>query len=285
MKIIQISDTHITHLGGTTNENAERAIRFINSLQADLVVHTGDITIMDPDRDADREVAVRILAGVEAPLKVIPGNHDVGEPGDNPFGDRPVTSERVAAYRAHFGDDRFVELVGDWAVVGIDSELFESGLSEEAEQWEWLERLPEVVGERPTLVFTHKPIRAPRAEQQDTHLSIGSVAAPRLEESLAKIDVRGYGSGHLHHYALTWLDGRPVVSAPSTAFNVASETSAELMGPGLSQLGIVEWTLAERTAKPYFRAPLDLEDAFLLEIDAVRAALDEMGISLTGLSA
>ncbi|UOQ56631.1 metallophosphoesterase [Leucobacter allii] len=280
MKIIQITDTHISHLGGTTNVNAERAIRFINALEPDFVIHTGDVTIMDPDEDRDRATAQEILAGIAAPWRALPGNHDVGEPGDSPFADRAVTSERVAAYRAHFGDDRFVERVGEWAVVGFNSELFGSGLPEEAEQWAWLEGLPELVGPHPVLVFTHKPVRAPSPELQNPHVAVGAESLPRLEELLARLDVRGYGSGHLHHYALTARDGAPVVSAPATAFTAGSSAGDEVTGPGLKQLGVVEYGIADGVVTPRFRAPADLVEADLLEIASVREALAAMGFDL-----
>lgn len=103
MKIVQISDTHISYLGGATRDSATRMIEFVNSLHPDFVIHTGDVTILDPDEDRDRVAAAEVLAGLDAPLKVLPGNHDVGEPGEEPFGDRPVTSERVHAFRSTLG--------------------------------------------------------------------------------------------------------------------------------------------------------------------------------------
>lgn len=279
MKIVQISDTHISYLGGSTADNARRAVEFINELEPDFVIHSGDVTILDPDEDRDREAASEILSAIAAPYRVLPGNHDVGEPGEDPFGDRPVTSERVAAFRRHFGDDRFVELVGDWALVGVNSELFDSGLPEEAEQWEWIEGLPERIGARPALFFTHKPVWALAPELQNTHLSIGPDSLPRLESVLDRLDVRGFGSGHLHHYALTEHGGVPVVSAPSTAF-VHRSVSTDIVGPGLSQLGIVEYVLDDRSALPFFRAPVDLVESEFLDVAEARIALEAMGVVL-----
>ncbi|QNA91604.1 MULTISPECIES: metallophosphoesterase [unclassified Microbacterium] len=279
MKLVQITDTHISHLGGSPSSNAERFVAFINDMEPDLVVHTGDVTILDPDEDRDRVAAKEILAGISAPLLVLPGNHDVGEPGDDPFGDRPVTSDRIAAFRAHFGIDRFVEVVDGWAVVGFNSELFDSGLPEEAEQWTWLESLPGQVGPRPVVVFTHKPVWAYAPEYQNTHLTVGPDSLPRLEAVLAQLDVRAFGSGHLHHYALTEREGAAVVSAPSTAFVHRGAVSADIVGPGLAQLGVVEYELGERVL-PSFRAPLDIVEPEFLEVEPARIALDAMGVTL-----
>lgn len=280
MRIIQISDTHISHLGGDTNANAERIVRFVNELSPDFVVHSGDVGILDPDEDRDRVAAQRILVGIEAPMRVLPGNHDVGEVGAHFTANRPVSSERLAAFRSRFGEDRFVEIVGGWAVIGLNSEIFESGLPEEQEQWAWIERLPELVGDRPALLFTHKPIRAPRPELQRPAVSVGAEALPRLEALLAALDIRAYGSGHLHHYALTEHEGVPVVSAPSTAFLARSSAGPELTGPGLVQLGIVEYVVDDEAARPCFRAPVDLVEKDLLQIDSVLSALASMGVEV-----
>jgi len=279
VKLVQITDTHISYLGGSPTANAARIVEFINELAPDLVVHTGDVTILDPDEDRDRVAAKEVLAGIVAPLRVLPGNHDVGEPGDDPFGDRPVTSDRVAAFRAHFGLDRFVEIVDGWAIVGLNSELFDSGLPEEDEQWAWIETLPAQAGPRPVVLFTHKPVWAYAPEYQNTHLTIGPQSLPRFEAVLAQLDVRAFGSGHLHRYALSEREGAVVVSAPSTAFVHRTAVSADVIGPGLTQLGVVEYQLDDRVL-PVFRAPIDIVEPEFLEVEQARIALDAMGVTL-----
>ena len=142
MRIVQISDTHLSHLGGPTNDNLERLIPFVNDqLRPDLVVHSGDVLIADPDSAADRAAARELLSGITAPLRVVPGNHDVGEPGDEPWGGLGTTSARVAAFAGAFGPDHWLEL-GDYAVIGLNSEVLSTGLPEEQAQWDWLETVP-----------------------------------------------------------------------------------------------------------------------------------------------
>ncbi|MBK0419454.1 metallophosphoesterase [Leucobacter sp. CSA1] len=283
MRIIQISDTHISQLGGTTNENAEKAIELVSELEPDLVVHTGDVTILDPDEDDDRVAAKAILSRIEAPLRVLPGNHDIGEPGADPFGGKSVTSERVAAFRAHFGEDRFVDEVGEWTVVGFNSELFGSGLPEEEDQWAWLESLPERLGGRPTLIFSHKPVWAHAPEYQTPKVSLDAAVLPRLEAILSRIDARGFGSGHLHHYALTAAPSRPsavAVSAPPTAFVHRSAEMARVTGPGMNQLGVVSYEIEGDRVLPFFRSRIDFEEKEFGEVDSAMRALGAMGIEL-----
>ncbi|AIT60033.1 transposase [Corynebacterium doosanense CAU 212 = DSM 45436] len=159
------------------------------------------------------------------------------------------------------------------------SELFDSGLPEEDEQWAWIETLPAQAGPRPVVLFTHKPVWAYAPEYQNTHLTIGPQSLPRFEAVLAQLDVRAFGSGHLHRYALSEREGAVVVSAPSTAFVHRTAVSADVIGPGLTQLGVVEYQLDDRVL-PVFRAPIDIVEPEFLEVEQARIALDAMGVTL-----
>ena len=49
MRIVQLSDTHISHLGGVPAANMSLLTSYINNeLRPDLVVHTGDVVIANP---------------------------------------------------------------------------------------------------------------------------------------------------------------------------------------------------------------------------------------------
>ena len=277
MRIIQVTDTHISAHGGSTNENLVKMIDFVNDLQPDLVVHTGDVSILDPDNAADRAEAAQLLSGLKAPFRVLPGNHDVGEPGDTPFGGVGVNSERVAAFRDVFGDDRWVQDIGEFSVVGFNSELMSSGLPEEDEQWAWLEALPGRLNARPTVIFSHKPIHAPAPGLQVSNFSLSQESLGRLRPFLKRINVQAFGSGHLHRWALNAHDGVQAISGPSTAFVMRG--TEERFGPSLSQLGVVEYQFREGgTVTPFFRARPDLVEHVALDIAAFRIALDEMGV-------
>lgn len=283
MRIVQISDTHITHLGGTTNDNAEKAVDLVNELRPDLVVHTGDVTILDPDVDEDRPVAKHLLSRIEAPLHILPGNHDIGEPGGKPLGNRPVTSERVAAFRAHFGPEQFLTEIGDWSVVGFNSELFTSGLPEEQEQWTWLESLPQRLAGRPTLFFSHKPVWAHSPEHQVPQIALDASVLPRFEEILARSNARGFGSGHLHHFALSTpastalAAGVFAVSAPPTAFVLRDDKMAAVAGPGLNQVGVVTYDIDGDAVLPLFRTRIDFEEKEFGDVESMKQAIAAMG--------
>jgi hypothetical protein len=58
----------------------------------------------------DREAAWRLHEKVDAPLLVLPGNHDVGESGVSLWMDISVRSDRVACFTRTWGPDRFFPL-------------------------------------------------------------------------------------------------------------------------------------------------------------------------------
>src|SRR5258708_23473464 len=128
MRISPFSDTHISHLGGVCYGNAERLVDYLNEVAApDLAINTGDVVILDPDAADDRDAAMRIHERIHAPLRVLPGNHDVGECAAEPWRGIGVSSQRVQGFRSAWGSDRLL-LFGDaahhaqeWAFVRINS--------------------------------------------------------------------------------------------------------------------------------------------------------------------
>jgi 3',5'-cyclic AMP phosphodiesterase CpdA len=274
MRIVQISDTHLSHLGGVTNDNFEILVTFVNDvLKPDLIVNTGDVALLSPDSTEDREIARRLHERFQAPIRILPGNHDVGEPGVKPWAGISVTSERVAAFREVFGADRWVEVFPEWAVIGINSEVVSSGLPEEAEQWEWLATLPGLIEQRPTLLFMHKPVWSPIDQHIEHALAISEEGRDRLLDILAPVDLRAVGSGHLHRYEASTHGEVLTVSAPSTAFIAGA---GGLLG-GLSQLGVVEYVCQDGDVKARFRSvPTLVEDEPWLQPEFV-ASWNELG--------
>jgi 3',5'-cyclic AMP phosphodiesterase CpdA len=281
MRIVQLSDTHISHRGGATVENAQLLVELINALEPDFVVHSGDVSILDPDNADDRAAAKRLLDGIAAPHRVLPGNHDVGEPGPNPWQGLATTSERVTAFTDVFGADHWVEILGDWALLGLNSEVMGKGLPEEAAQWAWLETVPELVGDRSVIGFSHKPVWAP-IDLGDHQVGLFDADRERLLRILGDVDLRAWGSGHLHYYGVAQRE-RPggakitTVSAPATGF--VNEMATFFM-PGLVQQGIVVYEVREDGAlRAFFRSRTDLEEGDAEAIPAFKAAMHDLGIS------
>jgi 3',5'-cyclic AMP phosphodiesterase CpdA len=275
MRIVQISDTHLSRLGGVTTSNLRLIAAWTNvTLRPDLIVNTGDIVAASPDQPLDRGWAREVHAAFEAPVVYLPGNHDVGEPGHAPWKGLGVTAERVAAHREVFGQDRFALRADGWLVIGINSELLGSGLEDEAGQWQWLESELSAPGHRRVLVFCHKPLWLPRATPSEAALTVPDEARERLL-ALAGDRLAAVGSGHLHRYRRRPRPERPGVLevwAPSTGFVGQTETES----PHFEQLGVVEWRLRDGDLNAWFRAPSDLEEREGMAIDELVRTVAEL---------
>jgi 3',5'-cyclic AMP phosphodiesterase CpdA len=279
LRIVQISDTHLSHRGGVTNRNCERLIRFINQdLRPDLVVHTGDVSMLDPDSAADRNTASELLSRISAPLRVLPGNHDVGEPGDRAWGGLAVTSNRVTAFTSVFGADHWVELLGDYALIGLNSEILSTGLPEEHAQWDWLESVTDQAGTRPALVFCHKPIWPPVPGPTEVPLSVPDGARDRLLHALDRVNVKVYACGHLHRFEIGQHGRALTVIAPSTA--AVSRGRDDLAGTGLRQLGLVEYRCEAGDVDVYFRSVPELVEGAARDIEQFELTAQDMGVAL-----
>ena len=243
MRIVQLSDTHISHLGGTPSENFSLLAGYLNTeIRPDLVINTGDVVILNPDSDKDREAAWRLHREIEAPLLVIPGNHDVGECADEPWMGIEVTSNRVAGFTRTWGPDRFF-LPGsaatgsaDWAFIGINSERMSSGLPEEDEQWEWLTGVAEQVKGKSVMLFLHKPLWFPGGSRSG--ITIAAADRQRLLSLFAGARLRAVANGHLHRYRRAFEGSILTVWAPSLTFATPADTAH---GLDPSPAGIVEY--------------------------------------------
>jgi 3',5'-cyclic AMP phosphodiesterase CpdA len=252
MHIVQISDTHISHFGGVTSENFDLLVDFVNNeLRPDLVVNSGDVSILTPDIADDRELAHKMHQNFTAPVHVLPGNHDLGEAGEHAWMGITVTSERLAAFRGTFGTDRFVDTTEEgWAIIGMNSEILSSGLPEEDEQWGWLESTAAQVEGRKILLFLHKPLWSPMPGFTEHALAVTDSDRERLLSIFSASQLRAVGSGHLHRYASSFEGEVLTVWAPSTAFVVQSAAWKF----GLNQIGVVEYHLSGDEIAAYFRS-------------------------------
>ena len=220
-------------------------VEYINTeLRPDLVVNTGDVVIANPDSAEDRETAWRLHQEIQAPLLVLPGNHDVGESADDPWLGISVTSNRVAGFTQVWGPDRFFRLgsaatgSADWAFIGINSERMSSGLPEEDEQWEWLASVAEQVQDKSVMLFLHKPLWFPGGSRSG--LTVPEPDRQRLISLFAGARLRVVANGHVHRYRRAFEGEILTVWSPSLTF--ASPADPE-HGLAPSPSGIVEYRI------------------------------------------
>jgi 3',5'-cyclic AMP phosphodiesterase CpdA len=245
VRIIQLSDTHISHLGGVPAENMSLVTHHLNNvIRPDLVVHTGDVVIANPDSVPDRDMARRLLAEIDAPLLVLPGNHDVGESADDPWKDLPVTGERIGAFSAAWGQDRFfltgnaTDRSDDWVFIGLNSERLGSGLPQEREQWDWLAGVAERARGKSVMLFLHKPLWFPGGSQSG--ITVPESDRERLIALLSGARLRVVANGHVHRYRRALEAEILTVWAPSMTFALPPDQER---GLGPSSPGIVEYRI------------------------------------------
>lgn len=243
MKIAQISDTHLSDRHGFFVENFLRTVDAVNDWQPDLVIHTGDLSINGADRKADLDFSMRAMERIDAPVRVLPGNHDVGEePGFEQL-DQPTTEARLRIYQQMVGDDRWAFDAGaGWRIIGLNAQVLGTGLDREAEQFDWLELelSTAAAAGRPIGIFTHKPLFFPRHITGDTPGTIfmPAGARSRMFSLLTRHRVRFVASGHLHKFLDIRLAGTRWIWAPATAYR-----SGLKVGVGHATLGFIKMEL------------------------------------------
>ena len=97
---------------------------FLPRLSADLIVHTGDVTLDGANGEGDFAMAATAMADMPAPLRVVPGNHDVGDLGSAT--EKPDAA-RIARHERHFGATPWVEDRPGWRLLGLSSQVIGAG--------------------------------------------------------------------------------------------------------------------------------------------------------------
>jgi len=216
-KLIQISDTHLSPHQGFFYDNFVAVADAINAAAPDLVVSSGDLSVNGPEHEDDIAFARWCHERIEAPLYCLPGNHDVGEEPGGEHLYQMLDDRLLARYRRHFGLDWWHTELDDWRLIGLNSQLFNTGLPQEAEQWDWLEQALDFDG--PIGVFQHKPlyIFGPGEDPQPKN-AISPKAQDRLNGLYRNAGVRFIGSGHIHLHRMTEITDIAHIWCPSTAF-------------------------------------------------------------------
>ena len=227
MLIAQISDLHCREvdspkiLGNDNNFNIMRAVSRLNEFvpQPDVVIATGDLT--SAGRHEQYTALHELLAPLEIPIYLLPGNHDAY---------RPMMNVLNGQYGLVDDGHEFVRTVvndGPLKLVGLDTSVAEhhhGAITEDRAQW--LNETLSIEPEKPTLIFMHHPPFETGIWWMD---SIGILEGLDLFFKVLKNhpQIIGITAGHLHRTIHSTFAGIPVTVAPTTCYAVDLDIQVE----------------------------------------------------------
>lgn len=235
MIIAHISDSHIClpePQGSHRLRDLEQVVVDVNRHSPDVVVHTGDI--VHQGRKDEYLAARKIMAGLKAPLYVIPGNKDARKPMGRIFADAigQCDIEGFCQYA-----------VDDWPVrmIMLDTLKENDRLGEYCDtRLQNLATMLEASTEKPTVVFMHHPtfdiVQAPHPFQFDNKETAGNIS--RILEKHPQI--KAIYCGHAHRYAADKVAGIPATTIPAIAMDLRFGNFAEGCGPVFEVYNIQE---------------------------------------------
>ncbi len=243
-RLTQISDTHLARRMTPLIDNFHRVSEYIDTRRPDLVLNSGDVSFDGPTERDDLEFARTLHDALPVACRYLPGNHDIG---DNPTAvgpapTQPVTEPSLQAYRATFGEDRWRFDAAGWRFIGLNSLIMNTGLVDEAEQFDWLASQLSGTQGNPVALFLHKPLFLNAPDDPElVATSIRYVPMParsRLIEMLRTVDLRLVASGHVHQRRDFTFAHTRQIWAPSAGF-IVPDSRQEVIG--IKEVGLVEY--------------------------------------------
>jgi 3',5'-cyclic AMP phosphodiesterase CpdA len=243
-RLIQISDPHLTRRHASLTDNFHRLGEYIDTERPDLVIDSGDMAFDAPTNPGDLEFAKSLHDALPVACRYLPGNHDVGDnrTAVGPKPSHPANDQRLQAYHAIFGEDRWQFEAAGWCFVGLNSLVMNTGLAREAEQFDWLASQLSTLKGKPLALFLHKPLFLNAPDDPELESSairyVPMPARSRLVEMLAAVDCRLVASGHVHQRRDFTHRHTRHVWAPSAGFVIA-DSRQELIA--IKETGLVEY--------------------------------------------
>ena len=245
LSVTVVSDTHLSPRAPEADANWDAVVDHVARTLPDLVLHLGDLTLDGMNDVSELRRARGLLHRLPVPWHAVPGNHDVG---DNPLAGHAnggaITPERHERWLDAIGADRWALDLAGWTLIGLDAELFGSGLAAESDQWRWLGgQLEALPADHPTVVVMHKPLSAPEQELAvaPPYRFVPQPARRRLEHLLAGRVTPLVVSGHVHQFRVLDVGSRRHVWAPTTWAVLPDRIQAPY---GAKRCGVVALTLA-----------------------------------------
>ncbi len=244
LDIVQVSDIHLSPTHAWFQDNWDVFAEAMQADPPDFIFVTGDMCINGPGREHEFAYARAQLDRLPVPWRAIPGNHDSGDTPPDERNNHPLTESLRTTFRQTIDEDFWVQDLANWRFIGLNAQMFDSGLPGEAGQWLFLEQALADAGGRQIAIWIHKPlyVRDP-ANPAKNLTALFPEGRMRLLALCEKHDVRLVGSGHLHRFRRMNYGKTKLVWAPATSFLMDSRRGL----PGVARLGYVRYQF-RRTA-------------------------------------
>ena len=227
-----ISDTHLNDVDFGTdspfevNRLANRRLRYVvedlNHKCVSFVVHLGDVVHPVPGkRDLYQGAAECFFDQVKHlmhPLKIIPGNHDVGDKPMNWGPAGQINQAYVDAWTRHFGQHYFAHEHQQILFLGINAQLLGSGLALEQEQRTWLLDQLNQHAEKRKFLFSHYPPFLLHADEDEHYDNLSPSNRDEMLKLISEFRIEGLFAGHVHHFWYNKFELCDIYLLPSTAF-------------------------------------------------------------------
>jgi 3',5'-cyclic AMP phosphodiesterase CpdA len=221
---IQMADTQLAFGDYARNiRNYERAIQHANRLEPDFVIICGDL-VSDPFKEAETDEFLRITKTLDPgiPLKLVSGNHDVGN---------DPTPETMAWYRKRFGLDWYTFQHKDCFSIVLNSSLINSPAKVRNEydtQYEFLLTALRDAREQKSkhiFVFQHHPWFLKSFDEKKGYFNV----APRVREKFFDLfiehGVRAVFAGHYHRNSLASHQGIEMITTSAVGRQLGKDLS------------------------------------------------------------
>src|ERR1700720_1801191 len=159
-RLTQISDPHLARRLTKLTDNFHRVSEYIDATRPDLVIDSGDLAFDGPTNRDDLEFAKTLHDALPGRCRYLPGNHDIGDNPTKvgPAPSQPVTEQGRQAFLSIFGEDRWRFDAAGWCFIGLNSMGMNTGLTSEAEQFDWFASQLSSTNGQPVALFLHKPL-------------------------------------------------------------------------------------------------------------------------------
>jgi 3',5'-cyclic AMP phosphodiesterase CpdA len=221
MKIAQISDLHIAAEGKTLGvapmaENLAKVVAHINGQKPDIVLVSGDIA--NEGRLDEVVRAAEILAMLDAPFYITPGNHDDREALREGFPAAALPAREVGhlSYALDFPHLRIL------ALDSSDPDVSNGRICPKRAAWLAAEL---AASSKPTVIFMHHPPIKFAVDETDKPPLEG---ADLLAEVVAQHShIERILCGHIHLFAQALWQGCLVCAAPSMGMRLYLSPNSE----------------------------------------------------------